>query len=308
MTETHLRLATRGSALALWQSEHVRSLLLAVWPDLQIDIVKIVSQGDADRERPLSALGGVGVFTREIQQAVIDGRADFAVHSLKDLPTDPHPQLVLAATPKRGLPFDALISPKHKTLDALPHAARVATGSPRRRAQLLRQRPDLQIEDIRGNVDTRLRKLDEKDLDAMVLAQAGLTRLGFESRVTQILSPPIMLPAPSQGAIGIECRSDAQLTRELLKQIEDRNTRIAVDAERSLLHTLRAGCQVPVGAKATVNADTLHLSAIVLSPDGREAIENERTGDTTKASTLGVDLAKDLIDRGAQKLLARCAL
>ncbi len=250
-----LRIATRASALATWQAEHVAALLRAADPGRLVELVPVSTQGDRDRNSALSTFGGVGVFTREVQQAVKDGRADLAVHSLKDLPTEPSEGLTLGAVLERAPRCDSLLLPGGKacgSLAELPPSARVGTGSLRRQAQLLSHRPDLQLSEIRGNLDTRLRKLDEGQFDAIILAEAGLRRLGWENRISLVLAPPVMYPAVGQGAIGVECRLDDESTLSALNPLDDETTRIEVTAERACLGALRAGCHAPVGAWASV--------------------------------------------------------
>jgi hydroxymethylbilane synthase len=262
-------------------------------------------------------MGGFGVFTREVQKAVLDGRADVAVHSLKDLPTDPVEGLVLGAVPERGPLFDVLVLPAntsdrpHETrsdpLAILPRDARVGTGSLRRRAQLLHVRPDLKLLDVRGNVETRLRKLDAGEYDALVLAAAGLERLGFADRISAGLGPPLLFPAVGQGALGLECRTDDTATRAALAALDHPATRTAVAAERALLAALRAGCHAPVGVLAERRGETLRLSSVVLSPDGRRRIAAEADGAAASPEQVGRAVAERLRDLGAGELVAAAA-
>lgn len=300
-----IRIGTRGSQLALWQAEHVRAELTRLRPDLAIELVKIVSSGDVVLDRPLHQIGGVGIFTKEVQDAVLANAADLAVHSLKDLPTQSHPSLVLAATPPRGPVHDVLLSPRHQTLDNLPNGAKVATSSLRRRAQLLKRRPDLNVVDIRGNVETRVRKIDEQQLDGLILAFAGLDRLGMSSHVTQKFTASEMVPAVGQGALGIECRADDTFVRDLLAGLDDASTRAAVLAEREFLRVLQGGCQVPIGAHATIHDGTLHLHGIVLDRDGKRSFDGSIRGPADLAENLGHQLAQQLVQRGARELLDR---
>jgi hydroxymethylbilane synthase len=230
---TSLRIATRGSKLALWQAQHIAEGLRPIVAPALVELVIVQTTGDRVQDRSLGVIGGQGVFTKEIQHALLDGRADLAVHSLKDLPTEPVDGLVVAAVPPRASTADALISPRFLRFDALPHGARIATGSSRRRAQILNQRPDLELVDIRGNVDTRLRKLEDGNLDGLILAAAGLDRLGLSSRITEILSDEWMLPAVGQGALGLECRSDDKVTLAAIQQLNHQATFQAVTAERA---------------------------------------------------------------------------
>lgn len=299
-----LRIATRASKLALWQANRVRDLLREYFPGRPVELVELVSTGDATRDRPLFAIGGVGVFTKEIQQAVLDGRADLAVHSLKDLPTQNHAGLTLASVPERGPVQDVLLAPRFKAFENLPAGAVVATSSLRRRAQLLRKRPDLQLVDIRGNVETRIRKLHEEKLDGLLLAEAGVRRLGLESEITQTMPFDVSLPAVGQGALGIECRADdAPLVSEL-HRLEHRATRRATDAERAFLRELQGGCQVPIGAHATVAEGRLTLQGIVLSSDGTEWFADAISGAAKEADSLGAELGRRLIAQGVNRLLS----
>ena len=300
----------------MWQAEHVRDLLKSAAPDRAVEIVPLSTIGDRDKTEPLTRLGGglgVGVFTREIQAALLDGRADIAVHSLKDLPTEPVEGLTLAAVPQRGAMFDVLVLPLSRASEtsavellSLSTGSRIGSGSPRRRAQLLHQRPDLQFVEARGNVETRLRKLDEGQFDALVLAEAGLTRLEFSGRISASLRPPLMLPAVGQGALGIECRSDDDSAREALSRLIDRPTLRAVLAERTVLSTLRAGCHAPLGVWTRPEGNSLRLTAVVLSLDGAQRFESERLATVVTdadAVELGRAVADDLIAQGAAALL-----
>jgi hydroxymethylbilane synthase len=304
-----LRIATRASPLALWQAQHVADLLTAVAPGTKIDIVHVTTTGDRDRTAPLRTYGGVGVFTREIQAAVLDSRADLAVHSLKDLPSDSAAGMCLAAVPEREETADALVLPENctgeATLEALKPAARIGTGSPRRRAQLLHLRPDLTLEEVRGNIETRLRKLDAGEYDALVLAAAGLKRLGLVGRVSRRLVPPAMFPAVGQGALGIECRDGAadESLRDLLRRVDDPSTRACVTAERSLMSRLQAGCHAPVGAATRVESGVLTLEAVVLSADGRQRLVAQRARAASEAAALGAEVAELLFRQGAAPLM-----
>jgi hydroxymethylbilane synthase len=300
---TPLRIGTRGSPLALWQANHVAERLRPLAGSRLVELVRIQTAGDRISDLPLSQIGGDGLFTKEIQRALLGGAADVAVHSLKDLPTLPVEGLVLAAVPPRGPAGDALISRRHAAFDHLPPGATVGTSSLRRRAQLLHRRPDLCLVDMRGNVETRLRKLDQQGLDALVLAQAGLERLGLGAAVTEILDPDWMLPAVGQGALGLECRADDREARTLLEDLNDLPTRQAVLAERALLRALGGGCLVPVGAAAVVDGSSLTLRGAVLAPDGRERVDGRTAGPAAEAEALGQRLAEDLLARGARRLL-----
>jgi hydroxymethylbilane synthase len=268
---------------------------------VEVDLVLISTQGDV-KTGPLGQIGGQGLFTKEIQRALIDGQIDLAVHSLKDLPTAEVAGLSLAAVPARESIFDVLVGAK--SIAELGQQARIGTGSLRRRAQLLHQRPDLVMLEIRGNVDTRLRKLDEGEYDALVLAQAGLHRLGLDARIGGVIPLSAMLPAVGQGALGIEARSDDQATRQLLAPLSHAATQQAVVAERSLLAALRGGCLAPVGAWGRVENGLLYLDGVVLSGDGRERITASSSSHPSGAADLGEQVAQRLIAQGAEKLIA----
>ncbi len=288
-----LRIGTRASPLALWQANHVADRLRAVSPR-PVELVHVQTQGDRDQTASLAHIGGLGVFTKEIQRALLDGRVDVAVHSLKDLPTEAVPGLTLAAVPPRGPTGDVLVSETYTRFDDLPPGARLATGSLRRRAMVRHRRPDLELVDIRGNVDSRLRKLRDLGLDGLILAAAGLERLGLSSVVTEVLDSAWLLPCVGQGALGLECRTDDTATRELLAQLDDPATHAAVAAERSLLLHLGGGCQVPIGAAATVVGGRLTLRAAVLSADGSERRDGTDGGDQANAIAISARLAAAL--------------
>jgi len=299
-----LRIGTRGSPLALWQAKHVAALLGPLAAPRPVELVEIVTSGDVIQHVSLTQLGGQGVFTKEIQRALLDGRVDVAVHSLKDLPTVAFDGLRLAAVPERGPVRDAFVSTRHAAFDALPAGATVASSSLRRRSQLLHRRPDLRLVDIRGNVDTRLRKLVDQGLDAIILAEAGLVRLGLAGHVRERLDPAWMVPAIGQGALGLECRSDDAATGDLLAQLSHAPTHAAVLAERALLRELGGGCQVPIGGHATLDGDTLTLRGVVLTPEGTERIEATASGRPADAEALGAALAAELLAAGARRILA----
>ena len=303
-----IRIATRASQLALWQANHVAGLLQAASPGCIVELVQVSTIGDRDQKESLQSFGGFGVFTREVQRAVLDQRADLAVHSLKDLPTEPAEGLYLAAVPPRADVDDALLFPASKpeltNLDSLAPGAVVGTGSVRRQSQLRHLRPDLQLKEVRGNVETRLRKLDDGEYDALVLAVAGLTRLGFEGRIRQRLSPPIMFPAVGQGALGLECRVDDEPLRQLLSQIEDPATRQRVDAERAVLRHLQAGCHAPVGVRTSFEQGQLVLEAVVLSPDGTTRLLATGSASPATANELGITVAEDLLSQGAETFIS----
>lgn len=298
-----VRIGTRGSRLARWQAEWVAGRLREGSPGLEVVLVEIKTQGDRDRTSPLSAIGGMGLFTKEIQRALAEGMVEVAVHSLKDLPTRGPEGLVLGAVPTREDAADALIAPEHKTLGGLPPGARVGTGSQRRKAQLLHLRPDLAVEDLRGNVGTRLDHALDGRLDAVVLAEAGLKRLGLDGHVTQRLGPPEFLPAVGQGALGIECRADDPATRDLLARLDDPRTHRAVAAERRVLLEMEGGCTIPLAAWAREEAGELRLEAAVFRLDGSERVHACASGDPADPEALGRLVAAILRDRGADRIL-----
>lgn len=307
--ERPLRIATRTSRLALWQAHHVSELLTNQNINRPIEIVHITSEGDRDLTSPLSEFGGLGVFTREVQKAVLEDRADLAVHSLKDLPTEPATGLQLAGIPERGPLYDVLIFPQNSeaisSVSDLPPDARIGTGSLRRRAQLLYQRTDLQMLEVRGNVETRLKKLDAGEYDALCLAEAGMVRLELlEQRSSLLLTPPDVYPAVGQGALGIECRNDDSETSSLLSKISHIPTRAATTAERSLLAFLRAGCHAPIGVLSKFEENQIRLEAVVLSSDGQERITSSSTGSSEEAIDIGVRAAQKLLDAGAGRLIS----
>jgi hydroxymethylbilane synthase len=297
----NLTIASRGSQLALWQARWVEARLAGLGHQCCIEIIK--TTGDKITDTPIAqlgtAVGGKGLFTKEIEEALLDGRADLAVHSLKDLPTELPAGLDLAAIPEREDPRDALIG---RTLAELEPGATVGTSSLRRAAQLRRLRPDLQIESIRGNVDTRLRKLDEGRYAAIVLAFAGLRRLGWDHRIAAILPPETMCPAVGQGALAIETRAEGA-AREACAALDHAASRVAVAAERAFLRALGGGCQLPIAAHASVEGESLRLQGLVISPDGSQSVAGDRTGSAQAPDELGVALAADLLARGARELL-----
>ncbi len=299
-----LRIGTRGSPLALWQANYVADRLRPLAAPRPVELILIETSGDMVRDLPLSQIGGDGVFTKEIQRALLMDVVDVAVHSLKDLPTTPVAGLTLGAVPVRGPTGDVFVSRRHGRFDDLPQGAVVATSSLRRRGQALHRRPDLKLTTIRGNVETRLRKLDEQNLDAIILAQAGLERLGLAAHITELLDPSWMFPAVGQGALGLECRADDAAVLAVLGPLNDGPTRAAVLAERALLRGLGGGCLVPIGARAVVERDRLTLWAVVLAPDGSRREADEAEGPATEAETIGKTLADRMLAHGARELLA----
>lgn len=301
-----LRIGTRGSALALWQANHVRDRL-AKLHGIESEIVRIRTSGDNFATSSISQLntesGMKGVFIKEIEDALLAGTVDLAVHSMKDVPTEIPAGLVFAAITKREDARDCLISRNGRLLAHLPPGARVGTSSLRRQAQLRHFRSDLETADLRGNVDTRLKKLAAGEYDAIVLAMAGVNRLGAASQVTQVLGPEIMLPAVGQGALGIETRADDRETSQFAASLDDAETRPCVTAERALLRELEGGCQIPLGAFARPQASEIFLEAAVFSPDGKEFVRGEDRGPAANAEEIGKRLARSLIERGADRIL-----
>jgi hydroxymethylbilane synthase len=297
-----IRIGTRASPLAQWQANWVAEQLRA--HGHEVALIPITTAGDRDQQGPIGAIGTSGVFTKELQRALLDGRIDLAVHSLKDLPTEHVDGLLVAAVPPRESAGDALLSRGRLKLSELPHEATVGTGSLRRQSQLLHARPDLHVSEIRGNVETRVRKLHEGQYDALVLAEAGLKRLGLESEIAQILPKSLMLPAVGQGALGLEARADDPATLAAVAPLNDPATHAAVFAERSLLAALRGGCLAPVGAWGRIEGGNLQLTAAVLSPDGRQRLAAEGTEQTARPMELGHRIANELLAQGAATLIA----
>jgi len=305
--QTPLRIATRKSKLALWQAGHVAALLRRAHPGLDIELVPVTTQGDRIQDRSLAAIGGKGLFIKELEVAISERRADIAVHSMKDVPADVPAEFQIAAVLERADARDALVAAAGiARLEDLPLRARVGTSSLRRQAQLYAARPDLRIETLRGNVDTRLRRLDSgADLDAILLACAGLMRLGLESRITVRLDPKICLPAVGQGVIGIECRNADVRTRELLQPLEDPGTRCVLEAERAFAARLGGSCQSPIAAHAQLHAEQLSLAGLVAEPDGSRLLRDTIQGSAGQANSLGRLLAERLLAAGAADLLER---
>ena len=303
MPESVLRIATRKSALALWQAEHVRQGLQLHHPGLKVELVTMTTRGDQILDSPLAKVGGKGLFVKELEQAMLEGRADIAVHSMKDVPVELPEGLELAVILEREDPRDAFVSNTFATLDALPQGARVGTSSLRRQCQLRALRPDLVLTDLRGNVNTRLDKLDRGEYDAIILACAGLKRLGFAERIRQELGPDILLPAIGQGAIGIECRSDDAAIKALIAPLAHATTTSRLRAERALNHRLNGGCQVPIAGYAELEHGVIVLRGLVGSPDGSQMIHGVISGRPEDAEELGSVLADDLLGRGAAEIL-----
>ena len=307
MQPSILRIATRKSALALWQAEHVAARLRAVHPDLAVELVPMTTRGDEIADRPLATIGGKGLFLKELEVAMLEGRADLAVHSLKDVPAELEPGFVLPAVLPRADAADAFVSRHHATLAGLPHGARVGTSSLRRQAQLRAARPDLVLLDLRGNVNTRLAKLDHGDYDAIVLACAGLERLGLAARIRQRLAAPDWLPAPGQAAIAIEARADKPPVLGLLAALDDPDTRVTVEAERAMNHALGGSCTVPVAAWCVLGEHGLHLRGLVGDAASGRLLRAEAGGSTDRPEALGRTVADALLAQGAGRMLGRAS-
>jgi len=302
MTET-LRIATRKSPLALWQAEHVAAALRRAHPGLVVEIRGMTTRGDKILDAPLAKVGGKGLFVKELEQGMLDGTADIAVHSMKDVPVDFPEGLHLPVILEREDPRDAFVSNRFDSLADLPEGARVGTSSLRRQCQILERRPDLRIEPLRGNVNTRLARLDAGDYDAIILAAAGLKRLGFASRIRRHIETNESLPAIGQGAIGIECRTDDARTGALIAPLHHPDTALRILAERALNHRLHGGCQVPIAGHATLDGDRLHLSGLVGDPDGSRTLRAQAEGQSMEAEAIGAAVADALLAQGADLIL-----
>ena len=305
MTETPIRIATRQSPLALWQANYVKDALMAAHPGLKVELVTMVTRGDVILDTPLAKVGGKGLFVKELEVAMLEGRADLAVHSMKDVPVDFPQGLGLVTICEREDPRDAFVSNTYAKIDDLPSGAVVGTCSLRRQCQLKAARPDLVIKELRGNVGTRLSKLDAGEYDAIILAAAGLKRLGLESRIRNFIEPEQSLPAVGQGAVGIECRLDDQRVRELLAPLNHTDTADRVRCERAMNLTLQGGCQVPIGSYALLDGDEIWLRALVGEPDGSQIVRGEIRGPRSEAEQLGITLAEQLLEQGAKEILDR---
>ena len=304
MMKKTITIGTRKSLLALWQSNYIKSCLEKEYPDCEVRLQKIVTKGDKILDVPLSKIGGKGLFTKEIETALLDGEVDLAVHSLKDMPTKLPDGLCLTAITERAVVGDAFVSNKYNTFAEMPAGAVLGTSSLRRKAQLLAKRPDLDIRDLRGNVDTRLHKLDEGQYDAVILAAAGLTRLGYGDRIKETLPCDFCIPAVGQGALAIECRTDNTEVRAMLEFLNHPATKSCTDAERAFLGLVEGGCQVPIGVHADVmENDRMHVTAIIASLDGSTLLRDEIDGDAADAIALGQTLGKRMLDNGGKAIL-----
>lgn len=298
-----IRIATRQSPLALWQAHYVRDSLLAHYPDLSVELVPMVTRGDVILDSPLAKVGGKGLFVKELELALLEGRADIAVHSMKDVPVEFPAGLGLVTICEREDPRDAFVSNHYNSIDELPLGSIVGTSSLRRQCQLRARRSDLIVRDLRGNVGTRLGKLDNGEYDAIILAAAGLKRLKLTERIRDYITPEDSLPAVGQGAVGIECRLDDDKTRALLDALNHRPTQIRVLAERAMNMRLEGGCQVPIGSYALIEGSDIWLRALVGAPDGSTIIRGERRGHVGDAEAIGIALADELLNRGAREIL-----
>ncbi|MFE4113122.1 hydroxymethylbilane synthase [Kosakonia sp. YIM B13611] len=304
MLDNVLRIATRQSPLALWQAQYVKERLEASHPGLTVELVPMVTRGDVILDTPLAKVGGKGLFVKELELALLENRADIAVHSMKDVPVDFPQGLGLVTICERDDPRDAFVSNRYNSLDELPAGSIVGTSSLRRQCQLAEHRPDLVIRSLRGNVGTRLSKLDNGEYDAIILAVAGLNRLGLGSRVRTALPPETSLPAVGQGAVGVECRLDDTRTRALLAPLNHNDTAVRVKAERAMNTRLEGGCQVPIGSYAELIDGGIWLRGLVGAPDGSIMVRGERRGRLEDAEQLGISLAEELLDNGARAILA----
>jgi hydroxymethylbilane synthase len=298
-----IRIATRKSPLALWQAEHVAERLRATVPGLATELVKLTTRGDKLLDAPLAKVGGKGLFVKELEQGMLDGDADIAVHSMKDVPVELPTGLRLAAILRREDPRDALVSNRHLSLASLPTHAKIGTSSLRRQCQIRERFPACQILDLRGNVNTRLAKLDAGEFDAIILAAAGLKRLGFADRITETLSPEISLPSMGQGAIGIECREGDNQVIDWVLRLHDEGTALRVTAERAMNERLQGGCQVPIAGFAELDGGRISLRGLVGTPDGSHIIRGEIAGPSAQARQLGLALAEELLNKGADRIL-----
>ena len=303
MSAQKIRIATRKSPLAMWQAEHVASLLRKAHPGLTVELVGMSTQGDKILDTPLAKIGGKGLFVKELEQGMLNNRADIAVHSMKDVPVDLPDGLHLAVILEREDPRDAFVSNRFTSLAELPQGAVLGTSSLRRQCQLAELRPDLKIRSLRGNVNTRLSKLDDGKFDAIILAAAGLKRLGFKRRITAVLEPEQSLPAIGQGAIGIECRTDDGSVNALIAPLHNPETALCVTAERAMNNRLMGGCQVPIAGYALINHNRIFMRGLVGEPDGSRIIRSESSAPASDAEALGIALAEDLLGQGADQIL-----
>jgi hydroxymethylbilane synthase len=298
-----LKIATRNSPLALWQAEHVKQQLIDLHPDLNVELVSMTTEGDRFLDAPLVAVGGKGLFIKELEQALLNGEADIAVHSMKDVTIDLPDELVMPVILKREDVRDVFISNNYKQIEDLPDGAVLGTSSLRRQSQVKALHPGIELKDLRGNVGTRLRKLDDGEYDAIMLAAAGILRLGLKERITQLIPESVLLPAIGQGAIGIECRAGDSEVHELIAPLNDHETSLCVETERAFSRRLFGGCQLPIAGQASIKGNQINLVGLVARIDGSEVIKSELSGDIEKRDETGTTLAESLLERGADEIL-----
>lgn len=298
-----LKIATRNSPLALWQAEHVKQQLIDLYPDLNVELVSMTTEGDRFLDAPLVAVGGKGLFIKELEQALLNGEADIAVHSMKDVTIDLPDELSIPVILKREDVRDVFISNSYKQIEDLPDGAVLGTSSLRRQSQVKALRPEIELKDLRGNVGTRLRKLDNGEYDAIMLAAAGIIRLGLKERITQLIPESVLLPAIGQGAIGIECRAGDTEVYELIAPLNDRQTSLCVETERAFSRRLFGGCQLPIAGQASIKGNEMNLVGLVARIDGSEVIKSELSGDIENCDETGTTLAESLLERGADEIL-----
>lgn len=301
--QKEIKIGTRASLLAMTQSTNIKNLIEAQYPGTTVELVKIITKGDKILDVPLAKVGGKGLFVKELEEAMLSREVDMAVHSMKDVPSELPEELHIGVVTKREDPRDAFLSVNYDSFKDLPQGAKVGTSSLRRKSQLAALRPDLVIEDLRGNLDTRIRKLDEGMYDAIILATAGLNRMQWSDRITSFFEPEDMLPAVAQGAVGIELRKDSEELLAGLAFLQDEETTIAVDGERAFLQRLEGGCQVPIGCFGSVSGGKMTLTGLVAAIDGKEVIRKEVTGDVADAKTMGVAVAEEILDLGGRRIL-----
>ena len=306
MTKT-IRIATRKSELALWQANHVAGLLHEQYPGIVVELLPMVTKGDIILDQPLANIGGKGLFLKELERALLNGDADIAVHSMKDVPVEQVPELVVDVMLERANPFDALLSRDGRTLSGLPEGASIGTSSLRRQCQLRSIRPDLCVRDLRGNVNTRVRKLREGEYDAIILARAGLERLQMGELITETLEPPTWLPAATQGTIGIQCRAGDRVVMDLIEPLKNSDAVLRTRAERAVATVLQGSCQVPLAVFAELNGENMRISGMVGTPDGREIVRAEQSGSTGEVDRLSAAVADDLLSQGAGRIIAALA-
>ncbi len=299
-----LIIATRKSELALWQANHVAELLRSQHPGLRVDLLPMVTQGDIILDKPLAQIGGKGLFLKELERALLQQQADIAVHSMKDVPVEEVPGLTIDVVLKRANPFDALLSSSGLGLAELPAGSRIGTSSLRRQCQLMAGRPELLVADLRGNVNTRIRKIQDGEYDAIILACAGLERLGLDHLVSETLLPPVWLPAATQGTIGVQCRQGDQVVIDLIQDLLDPETTLRTKAERAVASQLQGSCQVPLAVYAVIEHGRLHISGLVGTPDGLTVLRSEAEGDQTEVESLSAKVAQGLLEQGADKIIA----